>query len=143
MTAAIPKQWIKKTLVRSGGLRLAARLAPAAAVILMYHSIAKDPEVTRNTIGLSQSLKDFEAHMRTLAQRFSPVTIEQVAQFAREGKTLPKRAVVVTFDDGFLDNYECAFPVLNHYGVPATFYILVNAIRDRRSALVLPPQLCF
>ena len=36
--------------------------------------------------------------------------------------------MAVTFDDGFLDNYEVALPILARYGVPATFYLMVDAV---------------
>jgi peptidoglycan/xylan/chitin deacetylase (PgdA/CDA1 family) len=115
-------------LGRTGTLRLLDRLGPPGVVILMYHSIVEDPRSTLNSIGLSQSRSSFEAQICALAQRFAPVTMEQVTQFAKEGRPLPRRAVAVTFDDGFADNYDCALPVLMRYGVPATFYIMVNAV---------------
>lgn len=131
------KKWIKKALLGTGALRQAARFGPRGAVILMYHSIVEDPEHTRNTIGVSQSQRDFDAHIRTLASRFAPVTVDQVIQFVQEGQPLPSRAVAVTFDDGFCDNYDSALPVLKRYGVPATFYILVNAVETG-----VPPWYC-
>jgi peptidoglycan/xylan/chitin deacetylase (PgdA/CDA1 family) len=122
------KNWIKKALVTTGALGLATRLAKPSAVVLMYHSVVENPQLTENSIGISQSRSDFEAHIRTLAHRFTPVTLEQIVEFANGGRELPVKSVAVTFDDGFLDNYEVALPILNHYGVPATFYIMVDAV---------------
>lgn len=122
------KKLVKKSILGSRALHLAARFKPPAAVILMYHSVVADPELTRNTIGISQSQRDFDAHIGTLARRFNPVTVDEVVEFVLGGRQLPSRAVAVTFDDGFSDNYDSALPVLKHYGVPATFYILVNAV---------------
>ena len=123
-----PKNWIKKTLMKTGSVRLAARLAKPGAVILMYHSVVENPQLTEKTIGTSKSSVVFEAHMRALAQQFTPVSIDQVVAFVNGGSELPPRSVVVTFDDGFLDNYEIALPILNRYGIPAAFYILVDAV---------------
>lgn len=123
-----PKRWLKKALWRSGTLRVAGRLAPPSAAILMYHSIVEEPQLTMNILGVSQSRANFEAHMKTLVRRFSPVTIEQVAQFAKDGRRLPVRAVAVTFDDGFRDNYDVALPILSRYGISATIYVMVNAV---------------
>ncbi len=122
------KKRLKNGLVRSGALRLAARLAVPSAVILTYHSIVEEPDETHNTIRLSQSRRDFEVHMRTLARQFTPVSLEEVVQFARGGRPLPARTVAVTFDDGFADNYHEALPVLARYGIPAAFYVAVNAV---------------
>jgi peptidoglycan/xylan/chitin deacetylase (PgdA/CDA1 family) len=122
------KMLLKAALVRTGALRLAATMTQPAAAILMYHSVVEEPESTRTTIRISRSRHDFELHMRALAERFTPVTIEEVVQFAQAGRLLPPRAVAVSFDDGFADNYEEALPVLARYGIPAAFYILVNAV---------------
>jgi len=70
--------------------------------------------------------------MQTLARRFSPVTVGDVAEFAISGRKLPSRAVAVTFDDGFADNYEVALPILSRYGIPATFYIMVDGVENGR-----------
>jgi peptidoglycan/xylan/chitin deacetylase (PgdA/CDA1 family) len=94
----------------------------------MYHSVVDNPALTENTIGTSKSISVFDAHIRTLAKHFAPVSLDQIVEFANGGDALPPRAVAVTFDDGFLDNYEVAVPILNRYGVPAIFYIMVNAV---------------
>jgi len=118
--------------VQTGALRFAARLTAPSSVILMYHSIVEDPRLTHSCIGVSQSRANFEAHIRTLAHSFNPVTIDQVVQFAKSGVRLPAKSVAVTFDDGFSDNYDVALPILNRYGVPATFYIMVGAVETGR-----------
>lgn len=124
------KRWFKKALVRSNLLRAASRLSSPTAVILSYHSIVEDTQTTDHILGISRDRASFEAHMETLAKNFSPVTVEDVAQFATSGRQLPPHAVAVTFDDGFADNYEVALPILKRYGIPATFYIMVDAVEN-------------
>lgn len=124
------KHWLKKAILRSSILSHAGRIAPPGAVILMYHSIVEQPDLTDHILGVSQARASFEAHMETIARLFSPVTVGDVAQFAHSGMKLPPRAVAVTFDDGFADNSEVALPILNHYGIPATFYIMVDAVAN-------------
>lgn len=68
--------------------------------------------------------------MKTLARRFSPVTVRDIAEFASSGRKLPPRAVAVTFDDGFADNCDVALPILNRYSIPATFYIMVDGVEN-------------
>jgi peptidoglycan/xylan/chitin deacetylase (PgdA/CDA1 family) len=126
--ASKSKRWLKKALVQSSMLEMARPLCPASAVILSYHSVVEDPQLTSQILGISQSRATFEAHMETVAQHFSPVTVEDVAEFARTGRRLPPRAVAVTFDDGFADNCTVALPILNQYAIPSTFYIMVNAV---------------
>lgn len=126
------KRLLKKALLRSSILRAVGRLFPPAAVILSYHSIVEDPRRTDHILGISRAQADFERHMKTVSQRFSPVTMQDVAEFVKDGRRLPPRAVAVTFDDGFADNYEVALPILNRYSVPATFYIMVDAVENGR-----------
>jgi len=124
------KRWFKKALVRSPIFSAAHRFFPPAAVILSYHSILEEPELTDHILGISQPRAAFDAHMEALARHFSPVKVEDIGQFAGSGRQLPPRAVAVTFDDGFADNYEVALPVLSKYGIPATFYIMVDSVEN-------------
>ncbi len=130
MPGSKSKRLLKKALLRSSILDFANRLAPESAVILSYHSIVEDPRLTDHVLGISQSRASFDRHMEIVARNFSPVTVEDVAQFAKSDQKLPRRAVAVTFDDGFADNYEVALPILSRYGIPATFYIMVDAVEN-------------
>ena len=130
MFTSTAKGWLKNALLRTSVLNFAGRLAPTRAAILMYHSICDDPRQTDHILGVSRDRASFEAHMETLARHYSPVTIQDVADFARSGRPLPRRAVAVTFDDGFADNYEIAMPILNRYGIPATIYVMVDAVAN-------------
>ncbi|MGA3092594.1 MAG: polysaccharide deacetylase family protein [Terriglobales bacterium] len=123
-----PKLWVKNAAVHGGLLRAAARFAKPRVAILSYHSVVDNPDDTAKTIRISNPRASFDAQMGLLARRFHPVTIDQVREFAAEGRPLPVRSVAVTFDDGFADNHDVALPILNKYGVPATFYIMVNAV---------------
>lgn len=118
---------MKNAAVHGRVLRAAALCARPRAVVLMYHSVVEEPEQTANTIRISQSRASFESQMSALSRRFNPVSIEQVMEFA-DGRRLPPWSVAVTFDDGFADNYDVVLPILSRYGIPATFYIMVNAV---------------
>jgi len=122
------KLWVKNAAVRGRVLRAAARFAKPRAVILGYHSVVEHPEQTANTIRISHSRATFESQMSALARRFNPVTIEEVREFAADGRRLPPWSAAVTFDDGFADNHDVVLPILSRYGIPATFYIMVNAV---------------
>jgi len=131
------KQLVKDVLLGGEVLRTAARFKAPHAVVLMYHSVVEDPRETSDTIRISQSRASFERHMSTLARRFNVVTIEQIAEFASSGRQLPPWSVAITFDDGFADNHDVALPILSRYGLPATFYIMVNAVDSG-----IPPWYC-
>ncbi|MGM9571855.1 MAG: polysaccharide deacetylase family protein [bacterium] len=65
----------------------------------------------------------FRQQIEYMKNNFNIVTMEQVIS-AVEGKaTLPKKALLLTFDDGYIDNYTFAFPVLEEYGIQGSFFI--------------------
>ena len=136
------KDLIKRTVVRSGVLQTAGRLRGPSAAILMYHSVMEDPRSQETYLGdviLSQRV--FRQQIELLARRFRPTSLDQVEQFVSGKGEISDRAVVVTFDDGYTDNYEIAAPVLNELGVPATIYVTVDCV-DRRT-LPWPARLRF
>lgn len=124
------KRWIKQVSVRSGVLDFLVGLAQPGAVILTYHSIQEHPERYATTIGIDliHASSVFERHMEIVAKRFSPVTLDDILLSLRGQKSLPRRAVAVTFDDGFADNFSFAAPILSRYGIRATFYVTVGMI---------------
>lgn len=124
------KDSIKKILVGSGVLRLANHFAPPQAVILGYHSIRHRPELCANLIGLgiTHATSVFERQMELIAREYSPVSLEEILLFLQGKKSLPKNPVAVTFDDGYLDNFEIADPILGRFGIQATFYLTASWI---------------
>jgi peptidoglycan/xylan/chitin deacetylase (PgdA/CDA1 family) len=89
------------------------------AVVLMYHRIA-EPE--SDVWGITVSPARFEDHLMVLKKTGKVVPLEQLAD-AVNAKSLPKNRIAITFDDGYLDNFKAAKPLLEKYGIPATFFI--------------------
>jgi peptidoglycan/xylan/chitin deacetylase (PgdA/CDA1 family) len=76
--------------------------------------------------------EEFEEQMRFVRAHFSPVTVEAVLEALAGGDPLPANPVVVTFDDGYLDNYEQALPVLVRTGMKGVFFVSTDFLqRDR------------
>lgn len=108
----------------------------------MYHSVLDDPNSVADSLGgMIHSQEVFRGQMELLARDFRPVTLNEVAGFVGGEEDLPERSVVVTFDDGYVDNLEMAMPILDRVGVPATFYITIDCIQNRR--LPWPSRLRF
>jgi peptidoglycan/xylan/chitin deacetylase (PgdA/CDA1 family) len=91
--------------------------------ILLYHSISTSGNPSFARWALSPA--HFDAHLSYMAGAgYTPMTVSSlVATTADAGRTLPDRPVVITFDDGFADFYDCAMPVLDHYQFNATVYV--------------------
>lgn len=77
---------------------------------------------------VSASPDAFRSQMQRVRDRFHPVGCREVLAALDGGTNLPRDAVLVTFDDGYDDNYHQAFPILRELGVPATFFVATGHI---------------
>jgi len=111
---------------------MAARLVPQRIAILKYHSVQDEPERYLNSMGsgIVNATSTFRKQMEIVARKFDPVDMDDILLFLDEKKQLPRRPVVVTFDDGFADNIEIAAPILEHFGIRGTFYITVDPVEN-------------
>lgn len=67
----------------------------------------------------------FEAQIAALAQAgYTAVFPDDLAAYVNQGKALPDKPIVITFDDGYLSNYEYAWPILEKYGMVATIFMV-------------------
>lgn len=96
--------------------------------ILMYHMINERDKETK----LSVCLSDFERQIKLLyLLKYNILTLEELTGLIKNRKPIPMRTVAITFDDGYEDNYLCAFPVLKKYNIPATIFIAAGNIGDK------------
>ena len=94
--------------------------------ILMYHYINNE-EPLRSRLGVSP--ESFERQMRFLRERnYNVVSLEELADLIKNKKKMPPKTVAITFDDGYLDNYTHAYPVLKKYNIPAAIFVVINRI---------------
>lgn len=93
--------------------------------ILVYHRVGTIRD--RWSVDTTDTI-DFEKQMKYLLRTHKIISLEQMAKIILERKTLPKRAAVVTFDDGYKDNYTNAFPILKKYNIPATIFLTTGNI---------------
>ena len=99
---------------------LAAQSYTAEVPVLMYHHI--DQEGNDST-AMTPAL--FEAQIAALAQAgYTAVFPDDLAAYVNQGKALPDKPIVITFDDGYLSNYEYAWPILEKYGMVATIFMV-------------------
>lgn len=95
--------------------------------ILMYHKVS--PHQQHGSLGLRVTPADFEAQMKYLKENgFTSVSLDQLIDYWAAGRSLPPRPVVITFDDGYEDNYLYAYPVLKKYRFTATIFLVCNNI---------------
>jgi peptidoglycan/xylan/chitin deacetylase (PgdA/CDA1 family) len=111
----------------------------------MYHSVAEHPvPATRR---LSVRPAEFAAQLAFLrAAGITALTFTEVAEAVREHRSLPTRAVALTFDDGYADFHENALPLLQRYGCTATLFVTTGWLDDageHRAGRPLDRMLCW
>lgn len=96
------------------------------ALIICYHCINDRPYSRLRPT----TVADFENQMRYLSKTYNPVSLERIARDLpkQNGASLPSRAIAVTFDDGYRDNYEHAYPILKKYDIPATIFLTASFV---------------
>jgi peptidoglycan/xylan/chitin deacetylase (PgdA/CDA1 family) len=111
--------------VGSGGPRL---------WVLMYHRILPrdDARFAREEPGMIVTPSTFRQQLRRLRELFEVMPLGEWVMRRETGKTLPARACAITFDDGWLDNYEFAYPILQQEQLPATLFAVADMIGTRR-----------
>ena len=117
------KQKFKDALV-SGGRWYARGRASERRVVLCYHSVHPTKKFATVTPG------QFDQHLQWLKQTCRVVDFHDIPI---DGPTQRKPTVAITFDDGFADNFEYAFPLLCKHGLTATFFVTSGLIaRDAK-----------
>jgi len=88
--------------------------------IMMYHNVNYADEPKANTV----SPENFERHMAFLKEHnYQVLSLDDLVEKIKSGKRISHKSVVVTFDDGYEDNYSYAFDILQKYEIPATIFI--------------------
>jgi peptidoglycan/xylan/chitin deacetylase (PgdA/CDA1 family) len=108
-------------------VRAIRRRAPRG-VILMYHRVAGprfDPQL------LDVSATNFAAQLEVLQRRATVLPLDEFNVRRRRG-TLPRRAVSITFDDGYVDNLVTAAPLLTDRNLPATVFVATGMLDVNR-----------
>ena len=99
-------------------------------LILMYHRIlpSDHPELPIIQPGMVVYPETFRLHLRVLKERFEVVHLGDWLTRLANGKPLPKKACAITFDDGWRDNYDHAYPALQAAGLPATIFLVSDKV---------------
>lgn len=101
---------------------------------LVYHRIGDpgDPGMEFDPAVFSATPEMFERQMRWVSANFNVIGIRDLLAHMDDGPRLPERPLLITFDDGYRDNHEVAFPVLRGLGLPAVIFLATGAIGTDR-----------
>lgn len=104
--------------------------------VLAYHRVWDVADETRFPFDvelISASVADFGWQMDYVRRNFDTITCQMAAQIVNGEAEAPPRPLVITFDDGFEDNYQNAFPVLSALEIPATIFLSTGYIGGERT----------
>jgi glycosyltransferase involved in cell wall biosynthesis/peptidoglycan/xylan/chitin deacetylase (PgdA/CDA1 family) len=109
------------------GLRdlILSLIGRSRAVVVYYHRVGESD-------ALSKTVDQFRADLAYLKRTYCCMTLDELSSRLAKGVPLRKRVAVITFDDGYRDNYVNAVPLLKQAGLPATFFVATGYVGTRR-----------
>lgn len=122
-TASIPV--VKKTQVVT---------APAGATLLVYHTVEPKTDKKEGVMQKHYHIlpENFRAQMQYLKDNgYAVIPMKVYLDSINKGTEIPKKSVVLTFDDGWKNQYDYAYPILKEFGYTATFYIISNTVNGK------------
>lgn len=118
--------WAMKRVLHHSGLLALARLRRrrARGLILRYHALTEGAgEVSYADPTVCLPIDAFRLQMAFVRRAYNVVPLETIVRALAAGRTLPPRALTVTFDDGYADNHRLGLPVLRRLGIEPTVYV--------------------
>lgn len=120
----LPSSNIKNTYLKRSFLGDNLKYNNEGVPVLMYHSISNKKG---NEIQMSKDL--FEIQMKFLKDNnYITLSLDELYDFLSFNKPIPKKSVVITFDDGYIDNYLNAYPILKKYNFRATIFVITDNV---------------
>lgn len=98
-------------------------------LVVNFHGVRSKTQTTINNRHLP--VAEFEKTIAYFAKNFEIVPLSALMDMRRSGKLPKQKTIALTFDDGYLNNFESALQILKKYKVPSTFYIISNCLDDK------------
>lgn len=94
--------------------------------VLYYHSV--DPSEANEVIISPDKLREQLTYIKDSG--YTTLTMSEVYDYILNNKPIPQKSILITFDDGYMDNYINAFPILKELDMKATIFVIANGIDD-------------
>lgn len=138
MTSAGRRPRLARACGRAGAMPLIGWVRAALrrdVRILAYHRVLETANPSRFRFDpelISASTDAFRQQVALIKRRFVPMRFDALIDCLEHGRPVPRRAVLITFDDGYDDNHRCAWPILREAGMSAMFFVSTGHIDSGR-----------
>ena len=122
---------LRKTIRHLGGriIRFGMNLIDSSAVVLLYHRVT---ELNDDHQLLAVRPSNFYQQIEYLKKNYNVLPIEEFCHILKRKRKFPRGSIIITFDDGYSDNYTTAMPMLESLKVQALFYITTSLLETRQ-----------
>lgn len=97
--------------------------------VLMYHKVSGNGNKDFLTVTADQLSTQWK-YLKT--EGYSPILFSELVKYVKEGTPLPPRPVLLTFDDGYKDNFEVMYPILQHLGMKANIFLVPAYLQQQQ-----------
>jgi peptidoglycan/xylan/chitin deacetylase (PgdA/CDA1 family) len=133
----LAKRLLAQGLVRTGWWNLALKTWARrdTTIILTYHRVLEkwEPALDYSQPGMVVTLATFERHLSFLERHFEIVPLSALLDHKTARRPARRPQCVITFDDGWRDSYDLAFPMLRRHDLPATIFVTTDFIGTERA----------
>jgi peptidoglycan/xylan/chitin deacetylase (PgdA/CDA1 family) len=95
-----------------------------------FHRIGKWQDTPFDPCVYSCNEDDFVKYLTFLKKNFTVVSLSEIADIIKNQRTITEKLALITFDDGYSDNYHLAYPLLKAFNLPATFFITTSLVNQ-------------
>lgn len=121
-TDSINKNEIEKDLNRFENIKLTSE--SIGVPVLYYHSVNKNAD---NEVTITPEM--LEEELNYINDRgYTTITIKELYDYLQNNQSIPEKSIVITFDDGYMNNYTEAFPILKKLNMKATIFCVGNSL---------------
>jgi len=122
------KQLVRNFLTISGLYHIIWKFLPNGVYVFNYHRIGdKDAGVFDREV-YSCTPDGFDKQCAFFKQNFHVISLDELEKLIVEKQNVDKKYALITFDDGYIDNYIEAFPILKKHSIPASFYVATDFV---------------
>jgi peptidoglycan/xylan/chitin deacetylase (PgdA/CDA1 family) len=108
--------------------KLLRRRASNKRLIILYHGVSGKKNFTIN--GRHTFADEFEKHLKYFRKNFDVLSLQDLCEDKNSIKKSRRPTIALTFDDGYLNNFKIAIPLLRKYQMPATFFVSTKCLND-------------